>query len=198
MLLNTATPYDERALLLSIAEGDEAAFRQLFVRWHQVLAGYVFRITESNELTEEIVQDVFMKVWTVREKMTEVGNFKYYLLAMSRNRAFDVLKKLLREREQQRAWEKDYEASVSEEDELESARLTLIRRAIDRLPPRRKEVFLLSREEKLSYKDIAARLDISTESVKTHLKLASSSISNFVRLSLSSGVMLVISLLEIF
>jgi RNA polymerase sigma-70 factor (ECF subfamily) len=58
LLSNNSPIYTEKELLLQVAEGDEKAFRQLYLQWHQLLAGYVFRITESRELTEEIVQDV--------------------------------------------------------------------------------------------------------------------------------------------
>jgi RNA polymerase sigma-70 factor (ECF subfamily) len=77
------------------------------MQWHQLLAGYVYRITESKETTEEIVQDVFMKIWTVRETMSGINNFKHFLLVVSCNQAFDALKENLKEKECKKAWEQE-------------------------------------------------------------------------------------------
>jgi RNA polymerase sigma-70 factor (ECF subfamily) len=197
--LQNHPPYNENELLLLVAEGDESAFRQLFLHWNQLLAGYIFRITESKELTEEIVQDAFMKIWMVRETLTGIDNFKHFLLVVARNQAFDVLKKQLKEQERKRAWEKENKQELYiEKDDAETSGLSLIEQAIDNLPPRRKEVYLLSRHDRLTYKEVAARLGISRESVKTHLKLASDSIAYFIRSHLSEIAVLAASLFKIF
>ena len=192
--LQDSTAYNEKELLLQVAEGNQSAFRQLFLHWNQLLAGYVLRITESREMTEEIVQDVFMKIWMTRETLPAVNNFKHFLLVVSRNRAFDALKKQLKEKERKRIWEEENKPELHIADhEPERSGVSLIDQAIDNLPPRRKEVYLLSRHERLSYKEIAARLGISKESVKTHLKLASDSITSFIRSHLSEIAALLVS-----
>jgi len=140
-----------------------------------------------------------MKIWTVRETLTGINNFKHFLLVVSRNRAFDLLKKQLREKKLKSEWEKDIMPELSgAHNELEMSRLSVIEQAIESLPPRRKEVFLLSRGEHLTYQEIATLLDISKESVKTHLKLASNSISGFIRTNLSRIAVLVLLLSNIF
>lgn len=178
--MHASLPYDEKDLLARVAAGDEAAFSRLFRQWNQLLAGYVYRITESTELTEEIVQDVFMKIWMVRESMTGVQNFKHFLLVVSRNRAFDAMRRQLRERRRAAAMGR-MRVVQEEQSERDDFCLSLIEQAIESLSPRRKEVFMLSRGERLSYQEIGVRLGISKESVKTHLKLASVSINGFVR-----------------
>lgn len=187
--------YNEKELLLQVAEGDEIAFRQLFLYWNQLLAGYVLRITESREITEEIVQDVFLKIWMTRETVAGINNFKHFLLVVSRNQAYDVLKKQLKEKERKRIWQEENKKKLYIADH-ESAvlKLSLIDQAIDNLPPRRKEVYLLSRHNRLTYQEIADRLGISRESVKTHLKLASDSITSFIRAHLSQIIFLMIGL----
>lgn len=183
--------YNEKALLIKVAGGDQYAFRELYLYWHQVLAGYIYRITESKSLTEEIVQDAFLKIWMARETLAEIDNFKYFLLVVSRNQAFDVLKKQLKEQEKRQAWEKANSARpYNEQTENEPFPSSVIDAAIDHLPPRRKEVWLLSRHERLTYKEIAGRLGISRESVKTHLKLASDAITQFIRAHLPSLIVI--------
>lgn len=181
MPLYNLSTYTDKELLLQVVEGDETAFRHLYLQWHQLLAGYVFRITESRELTEEIVQDVFMNIWTMRQTLAKINNFKYYLLVVSRNKAFDVLKKQLKEQKLKQIWEKEnisvFPITV---DDAEISRYSLLDQAIDNLPPRQKEVYLLFHHERVTYKEIANRLGISNESVKTHLKLAKKAISAFM------------------
>ena len=151
------------------------------MQWHQLLAGYLFRITESRELTEDLVQEVFLKIWVARESLAEVRHFRPYLLAMSRNHAYDALKKQLKEQTLQRIWMRETAEDSRESEDPEICKAALIDAAIDSLPPRRKEVYLLSRHERLTYQEIATRLGISRESVKTHIELAISGISRFIR-----------------
>lgn len=191
--------YNEKELLLLVSQGDEQAFAHLFMHWSQLVAGYIFRISESRELTEEIVQDVFMNIWMVRETLPEINHFKHFLLVVSRNRAFDVLKKHLRAEQHRKAWEKENaQEPFSSNADQDATMSSVIEQAIDQLPPRRKEVYLLSRHERLTYKEIAARLDISTESVKTHLKLATASITTFIRAHLGELSLLAIGFLKKF
>ena len=193
----TAT-YNEKELLQQVALGNENAFRRLFQQWHQLLAGYIFRITESREETEEIVQDVFMKIWMTRETVSEINNFKHYLLVVSRNRAFDVLRKQLKERNQQQAWQYTGIAVQQAEESQPDNLLNILDEAINHLPPRRKEVWLLSRHERLTYQEIAARLGISRESVKTHLQLATNTIEGFIRTRRFGTVLIIAGLLRFF
>ena len=182
---------------MKVAIGDETAFRQLFQQWHQLLAGYVFRITESRELTEEIVQDVFLKIWMTRETLSGIENFKHYLIVVCRNQCFDVLKKQLKLEQQRREWDRENRLRPVP-DEPPPDFSSLIDEAIDSLPPRRKEVYLLSRHKRLTYQEVADQLGISKESVKTHLKLASDSISAYIRSRLTSIILFLTSLFKIF
>lgn len=194
-----ATAYDEKTLLQQCAAGDQAAFRVLFLHWHQLLAGYLYRITESKELTEDLVQDVFLKVWLARESLPEVRNFKGYLLVVSRNQAYDTLKKRLKEELNRRTWagEQLHESGSDPEDPQQQL-TSLLDQAIDSLPPRRKEVYLLSRHERLTYHEIAEKLGISRESVKTHLELATKNISTYMQTHLSDGIVLLAIFFKIF
>jgi RNA polymerase sigma-70 factor (ECF subfamily) len=197
--LTAPCPYDEKYLLAKIAEGDESAFRELFLHWSQQLAGYIYAITESTEGTEEIVQDVFMKIWTIRDTLTGINNFKHFLWVIGRNKAFDAMRKRVREKALRHAWEQERALDLPDiDDSDEMLRDALIERAIESLPSRRKEVFLLSRDGHLTYREIASILNISQSSVKTHVRLASSKIHEFVRSNWAALTLLAISLPKIF
>ncbi|EOR93966.1 RNA polymerase ECF-type sigma factor [Arcticibacter svalbardensis MN12-7] len=90
--------YSDQDLLLKGALGNEHAFRQLFSRYHQQLGVYVYRITDSVDLAEDIIQDVFLEIWMSREALAGVDNFKAYLVVMSKNHTLNCLLKLSRER----------------------------------------------------------------------------------------------------
>jgi RNA polymerase sigma-70 factor (ECF subfamily) len=76
---------------MKVAAGNEQAFTELFHRWQSFLATHIYRITESRELAEEIVQDVFLKIWQTRETLSEIQSFKSFLLVVSKNHALNVI-----------------------------------------------------------------------------------------------------------
>ncbi|OYX92675.1 MAG: hypothetical protein B7Y76_12630, partial [Sphingobacteriia bacterium 35-40-5] len=174
--------YNEKDLLLKVADGDENAFAIIFQNWLPFLSSHIFRITESKELTEEIVQDVFLKIWLTREALIEIDNFKAYLVVVSRNYALNSLRKISRERKKYKKWEQETHFSLSEDTESNNSDIqSLIDIAISNLPERQRQVYMLHRFEQMKYHEIAQSLSIGKETVKTHMKLAVGSISAFIR-----------------
>ncbi len=173
---------DDKDLLKQVSEGDEVAFKRLYYQWQPRLTLFIFRITKSREITAEIVQDVFMKIWMNKENLSNVDNFKSYLFVACRNHALNALRKAMRELEHFQEWERnkldDAETSV---DNSEINQLSYIDEAIDNLSPRQKEIYLLHLHEGLTYQQIAEKLGIGKESVKTHLELAKKSITKYIR-----------------
>lgn len=172
--------HNEKAVLLQVAQGDEQAFRLLFGAYHQPLALHVYRLTESAELTEEIVQDVFLKIWMSREALAQVQQFSAYLFVVSKNHALNALRAIARERVRQRAWAQETQEAVPAEDK-QGYYYSLIDKAIQQLPPQQQKVYLLSRHERLKHREIALRMGISPETVKKYMQLAIASISDYVR-----------------
>lgn len=178
--------YDEDALLLRVSEGDEVAFTLLFERWQPMLATYIFRITRSRESAAEIVHDVFLKIWERRATLRSVDNFKSYLFVASRNHAINALKKTLRENSRlaelrNLAADNIRFSPASAMAETPAADLpAMLDEAIDRLSPRQRQVYLLHNHQLLSYREIAERLGIGMESVKSHMALASKAITKYL------------------
>ena len=196
--MQSSSSYHEKDLLFRVSQGDEAAFRELFGTWHQVFAGYILRLTGSRQYSEEILQDVFMKIWMNRKALAEVENFRNYLFIVSRNKAFSFMKKQLSEAKKFSSWAAASSVLYAEGADADVEYVSLLDQAIDRLPPRRKEVYLLSRHNKLTYKEIASRLQISRESVKTHLRLANECITHHLRSGIIQMVILVMLFSRIF
>jgi len=170
----------ERNELIKVSNGDEMAYSQLYYRYHQQLGKHVFRITNSLDLAEEIVQDVFLKIWLNREVLAGVQNFKAYLFVISKNHTLNCLRKLSLERQHMNNIEESYTSLLVDSGSDSNDYYTILDEAINRLPPQQQKVYLLSRHERLRYTEVAERMNISRESVKKYLQIATFSITNYV------------------
>ena len=171
---------NEAELLLRIAEGDEKAFSSLYYKYHHRLGIYLYQLTSSRDFAEEILQDVFCKVWDKRSQLSEIENFQLWLFTVSKNHALNCLRKMVRECLDRKEWEKDQLDLPSLEQVTSEDRLQLIDKAISQLPPQQKKVFILSRYKRLKYAEIAQELDLSKETIKSYLQIATSSIRKYV------------------
>lgn len=174
-------PIDNDAgLLLQVAAGDEKAFSSLYYKYHHRLGIYLYQLTSSRPFAEEILQDVFCKVWEKRAQLPAIDNFQAWLFTISRNHALNCLRSLVRERLQKKVWEKD-QVDLSALDQVTAEdQLQLIDKAISQLPPQQKKVFMLSRYKRLKYIEIAQELNLSKETIKSYLQIATSSIRKYV------------------
>jgi RNA polymerase sigma-70 factor (ECF subfamily) len=170
----------ERNELLKVSKGDEMAYNRLYYRYHQQLGKHVFRITNSMDLAEEIVQDVFLKIWLNREVLAGVQNFKAYLFVVSKNHTLNCLRKLSVERQHFNKIEESYTSLLVDSNSDSNEYYTILDEAINRLPPQQQKVYLLSRHERLRYAEVANRMNISSESVKKYLQIATFSITNYI------------------
>jgi RNA polymerase sigma-70 factor (family 1) len=169
----------ERDALIKASQGSQKAFQELFLKYHNQIGNHVFRITDSKELAEEIVQDVFLKIWMSREALARVHSFKAYLFIISKNHTLNCLRKLAKERQRKQEFE-DYAIKTVTTGEEVNIYHSILDEAIDRLPPQQQLVFLLSRHERLKYTEVANRMNISRESVKKYLQIATASVTAYV------------------
>jgi RNA polymerase sigma-70 factor (family 1) len=182
--------YNEHDLIRLTALGDEKAFRLIFNHYSGKLNNYLIRITESEEIAEDIVMDTFLKIWVNRSKLYEISNFDSYLYTMVRNQAFNAIKRMAHEAQIIRELSRDateYQ-SVTEETVFYNDCKNMVRNAMERLPPQQRLVYTLSRDEGLKYDEIALEMNLSKNTVKAHLKKA---VSN-LRTGLSNYVMVFI------
>ncbi len=161
----------ESELLLQIAAGNEQAFRQLFNTYRAKLYTYILKIAESKEAAEDTVHDVFLKIWLAREKLPEIKNINAYLYRMAHNRALNGLRRMAKETLVIAELEKNTRFKNNDSDNtlLRKEIRKCIQDAVNKLTPKQKEVFRMSREEGLKQEDIAQQLNISIFTVKKHL-----------------------------
>lgn len=176
--MKTKNLHNESALLNLVSEGDELAFRVIYDHYSDKLFNYTLKITDSEELSEEIVMDAFLKIWCNREELNKINHFDSYLFRIVRNQALSEIKR--------RAHEASIIAKLSlsnsEYQDCTQNTVTyneydrLLSQAINQLPPQQKLVYSMSRDEGLKYDEIANQLNLSKNTVKAHLKKALSAL----------------------
>jgi RNA polymerase sigma-70 factor (family 1) len=171
------------SILLKVAAGNENAFAQLFKNHYHLLGNFIMHITESEILTQEIVQDVFLKIWLNRSSLKEIDCFKAYLMVVARNHTFNCLKQIARENNRKKEWVNSVLRLASDENEkgdtIDSGQL--IEEGVALLPPQQQKVYILSRIDGLKHQQIASELNISLETVKKHMVLALRFLKNHLR-----------------
>lgn len=174
MPYNAKPYYDERILLNELKNGDADAFLELYNIYHANLYHYVLRFVKSPAIAEDILQDVFLKLWEIRKTVNPDLCFSAYLYRISRNYVFKFLKKISTDESLQLRVMQDLEKNITDTDirlrwkEYEDIFL----HAIAQLPPQRRKVFRLCREEGKTYDQAAAELGISRNTVKEHMVMA--------------------------
>ncbi|HVI47502.1 MAG TPA: RNA polymerase sigma-70 factor [Chitinophaga sp.] len=177
LIYNTVQSEREKELLLNVSQGDEVAFATLFYTYHNRLGAFVLQLTGSLPLAEEIVQEVFIRIWEKRDKLSQVTYFHPYLYAVAKNYTLSFLKKMGREMARRQEWEMS--VAASQEDDHTVFYHAIIDQAVAELPAQRQKVYLMSRDEGLRQAEIAERLAISLETVKKHMVLALRSIRSY-------------------
>jgi RNA polymerase sigma-70 factor (family 1) len=154
---------------------DIKAYEELYQLMFKHLHRFSFSIVKSNEAAEEIVSDVFIKIWQMRSRMSEIGNLKVYIFTIAKNFSINYVHKNYKN-VPYNIDEMDIEPQVGignpEELCISAETVGRIRQAIRDLPPQCRLVFQLVKEEGLRYKEAAAVLGVSVLTVRNHLAIA--------------------------
>lgn len=153
----------------AIRAGDPGAFQMLYFRYAQRLFPFLWRRTGTRETAEDLVQEVFIRLWRSRENLDPEKSIQAYLYRTAHHLAIDHLRKKIREVETASHLPEPRCAELRETAFEERER---IRKAIDALPENQRLVFCLSRDEGLKYTEIARVMNISIKTVETHMNKA--------------------------
>lgn len=152
---------------------DKEAFAILYKRYWRKVYNFADLYALSSEASEEIVQEVFIKLWESRKFIDEEKNFDGFLFIITRNLIFNQSRKNFNQTFYQTTVLEAMDESYSIEEELETSDLKeYISSLFALLPPRQQEVFRMSRERQLTYKEIAGELKISEKTVEHHMSEA--------------------------
>lgn len=169
--MSTEASYDEKELLVKIAGGDEAAYRIVFDRYWDQVYTTAFFFTKSPEVSEDLAQDIFARIWIKRESLAAVDRFESFLYIFARNIIFDRLRRKEfagHADDHLRVYFTSQEADPAVQLEFKEFN-DQIQRAIARLTPQQQMVFRLSRFDGLNHAEIAARMALSQRTVKNHM-----------------------------
>lgn len=163
----------ERELIASLKLGDEVAFTALYKLYWPKVHNFSRLYLSSMDEVEEIVQEVFVKLWEARIFLKEDESFKGFLFIITRNLIFNQFRKSFNENAYKMTVLNSANIEYDIESEMNATDLQIyIKKLISDLTPRQQEVFRMSREAHLSYKEIAMRLSISEKTVERHINEA--------------------------
>lgn len=166
--MDSYSSFTDQQLISLFKKGDRIAYSEIFERYSRLLLRHAFRLLNSNEEAQDVVQEVFVMLWEKRESLNDNLALSSYLYKSVRNRIFNLLshqKVVLK-------YAKSFNQfvvegyNITDDTVRENELAKIIEQEIDLLPERMREVFLLNKKHGLSYKEIGEQLDISPETAK--------------------------------
>jgi RNA polymerase sigma-70 factor (family 1) len=174
---------DEQLFLQKTAEGSREAYTVLYTHYYPGIYRYVLFLIDSHEDTEEIIQDIFLKIWVKRETLIGIKSFGNYLFRMAKNRIYDTT----RQSKIRLGLARQIGGLMQENDDSTHNRLlfqeyhAVAEEAINQLPPRKKRIFLMNAQEEMTAREIADVLGMSRAAVKKQLYEAIHFIKDYLR-----------------
>lgn len=173
---------DEENLFFQLARGDESAFARIYHHYVEKLFPFVYKLAKSETVAEDVVQSIFLKLWQNREELIQVKNYKAYIFTMATNATLNYLKRMATEARICREMAKVTQSSSNETEErlrVEEIR-SMLDLAIDQMPPQRKLIYQLSREQGFKNEEIAKKTNLSSNTVRNHLAEALRSLRKLI------------------
>ncbi|HEY0669832.1 MAG TPA: RNA polymerase sigma-70 factor [Sphingobacteriaceae bacterium] len=163
--------YTDSELAGLIKQEDQLAYTELFDRYKGVLYSHAYRLLEDHDEAEDVIQDVFLTLWQKRMELEISGTLSSYLYVAVRNRIFKLFarKKVAQRYSASLQKFKGEDHNYTEEKLLERELAAIIEREVEALPEKMREVFLLTRDNTRSYKEIGAQLEISEKTVRNQV-----------------------------
>lgn len=164
---------DPSIVLRQIANGDQDAFKEIYACFYKILFQFALAIVRNREAAEEIVQNVFIKIWQRRTKLPSIQNLRVYLYTATKNTALNYLSIKARENITESFDHINIELNAlvftPEQILICSETEKIIQQAIDALPPRCKMIFKLVREDGLKYKEVSQILNIAVNTIDVQM-----------------------------
>jgi RNA polymerase sigma-70 factor (ECF subfamily) len=182
--METANPFSDPSghqdLLRQIAAGDQLMFRQLYICFYKRLYHFALSMVRLKEAAEEVIEDVFVRIWQQRETAASIRNLKVYLYTAVKNSSLNYLSRKAKETITEPFDHIDigYSGPANPEQQMITAEMfDKIRQAVENLPPRCKMIFQLIREDGLKYKEVSQILNISVNTIDAQMAIAVSRIA---------------------
>ena len=160
----------------------EVLFSEIFCQQEQHLYNLALRLTKSDQAAKDIIQEVFLKVWEKKASLHTISNIEAWLYRITENKIIDFLRKAAADQRLRNAIWNQLQQVVNEAELHVAAREynKVIQEAIAALPPQRKLIYKLHKEEGMDYQSIASELNLSKHTVKNQLFTAVQSVRKFI------------------
>lgn len=171
----------ESDLLLRLQEGDHNVFEFLFNKYNDKLYSFVLSICGDTDLTQDIIQDVFVKIWMNRSHLDEVENINAYIFKIAHNHLIDQLRKFARDTIAKEEFfaDENQNSPCSPLQYTEERNLNdLLDSALKKLPIQQQRIYLLSKD--YSYDEIADMLNLSSSTVRNHMMKAKENLRKYL------------------
>jgi RNA polymerase sigma-70 factor (family 1) len=165
---------DIKTLLNHLSKNDEDAFREIFVLFSDQVYSFSFKLTRDRITAEEMVQEVFLKIWIKRSTLNEIENLSSYLFIITKNLVLNVLKRKAFEERAKAIFivEAEKVRCDTEEKVIHDDYERILNKTVSQLPPQQKLIYAMCHHEGLQYQEVAQKLKISRLTVKTHMHQA--------------------------
>jgi len=186
--------YTDKDLFTLIADGDEVAFAELFRRYDKRIFPFTLKMIKSHAQAEEITQEIFIKLWSNRQKLIDIDHPEAYIFTVASRHTLDHIKKLRTQEKRMRSLSSRLTetSNATEETILYRESASLINAAVETLPDQQKKIYQLSRNQGYTNNEIAEMLNLSPNTIRNHLAAALRTIRKFItekgRTTLSSVI----------
>ena len=181
--INELSEKQDRELVELLIGGSQAALGELYTRYRKQLVYFCKQYLKNEAESEDIVQNIFLKLWETRHSLGTVSSFSGFVKTMAQNQATDKLRHIdVHSRFAGNILTSGTDSTnETEESIIDNDYTELLNKLIESLPPRQKEIFRFSRIEGLTYREISELLQISDSAVQKHASLALHKIEEVLR-----------------
>ena len=180
-------------LVRKLKRGDISSFDTLYKHYYKKVYLFARGILKSHEDAENLVQEVFVKIWEKRKELDASLSFESFVYTISYNTSISLIRKKLSEKSFQEEWFRRIQNEMQVVNEADYNDLNdRAKKLIEQLPPRRRQVYVMSREEGLTYLEISKRLGISVNTVENHIAASLRFLRQHLRDTLAAGLFILL------
>lgn len=184
---------DDLEFLLQLREGNQSAFEALYKKYSLTLYANILRMVNDPEVADDLLQDLFIKIWEKRAEINPEKSFKGYLFTCSRFLVLNFLRHISVERQVENylSYTRSELHNPVEEAVFFKETDSILKQTLDKLPPQRQKIYALCKIEGLTYAEVATTLGISVTTVQDHIVKA----NKFIKEQLAVSDSLILSVL---
>ena len=185
---------DHSDILGNLAKGDAVAFNEVYEKFNKRIYTVALKMLKAKEVAEEVTQEVFLKLWRHDQQFNDFDHLEAWLRTTARNLSLNAFRKLVLERKlgDQVFLQFSESQNITEEAILLNDARRQLEAAIEKLPMQQREIYILCQQEGLKYEEVAERLNISVNTVKTHMKRALASVRISMKTSIDVAALIIL------